>query len=803
MRKSLILLMLVGACAADAASETEDKGVDDVVDLVRNLDDVDAADLLALGSPFATDAVNEQLTTEHAEVRLSDTTVYGLGDADVEDLRLLRAGIVERLGRSELTSQMVDLRTRYLESNPNGHRYFADTSFQLGGSFADSLGFDVPGLGEDLSLRTRVGFAARATLEARTVRAFASESAAYSAPLAAIRETRGFVLPRSVADLQTLVPGETIALSGWGKLGVNLGVSAPIFAADPAGGLTWSVAFSAAARAALEGQLDVQVAKLDGDQLVIDLGISDLRSYGFRVALEDRWGAAGLVADQVDLDVGPVDLAQIAERAFAKELDRRVGLSASLSREGERARLTVLRFRVDLARAERDPELEAAIAQLLRADARLAQLLATQERPGIVAEFQAHHSGVTRASYAGVDVLGLRFFQERIAREGEVTTNTEDGIETIVYDALEDGRGWFSAERRFARVGVGSLETRRDGTSAGAANLFLRLEERGAGISREAMLDNLGGALVAMVGPEPLDAAENLATMIQDAADDYCDTDDASRPSRRCYEELLQDPGLQDGIRRAQERFDEAAIADPATKALASELAANWIALHVVKSVGSLFGSESLYRHELRLDDQALAELMRTPGSALRVALVDYLAEAGMSRHRVFDDAAERAEDENRRALEDLERLWDARRAEYLRLLEAEQHTLTGQPLGDALFVRVPLREELLAYAELAVSSFPARRAQLAVELVDELVEEGERLDSTAIFDGVREEEAVSYALASLADRGHRTLSVGHRLGGSDFLDAAGMREVEGTLQGDEVDWIGDAVFSLESVFGH
>lgn len=828
-RLPLVLLLLV-ACSPEPATVAPHAGqpalydADDFWYLVRNPSEISSADLLALGTPYLADELEGQLSLENADVDLRDTTIYALRDEANDDPRLenlqrVHAGILARHGRRELTSELADLRTRYLEQNDAGDRYYADASFRLRGRFTEGWGFDVPGLGEDLELRTRVGFNAWATLEARTVRVFDDRVDAHlETPLAAIRESAGFVLPRSVADLRDLKPGESVAIAGQGSLGINLGASAPIFAADPTGGLTWSIAFSASARAQLQGQVDVQIARMEGDELVVDLGISDMYDYGFRVAIEDRWGAAGLVTDRVDLDVGPIELGEIAEKAFEKELNRRLSLSASLSETNRSSRLSVLRFRFDLSRAGADEELETALAQLMQADARLAQLLAAQDHPGIVAEFQAHHGGMTRTAYAGVDLLGLRFFQETIEREGEIATRTEDGLEVIIYDALEQGRGWFSAERRFGRVGISSLALGERGVD-GDVNLYLRVDERGAAVSREAILDNLGGGIIALVGPAPLNAIEEYAASLQDAAEAECyptrhgpRANNANRrPANSCFEGLLATPSIQSGLIAAARAFetalDTANVHDEETRALATELAGSWMALHAVQEVGALFGEDSVHRFEARFDDEALRQLMEVPSSGLRTALIDYLAEAGMSRHRVYSDANERVEDENDAALDALERVWERHRQEYLTLAKAEEMELpNGHVLGDALMVRVPTRGDLISYADAMVGSFPQRRAEVAMALVDELVTTGEALDSTIFLDihGVREEEAVTYALASLSDPNHRRIHVHHYLGGHrrEVLQEAGLTDVRTTMVGEDVEWIGDAVFNLPGLFG-
>jgi len=158
---------------------------------------------------------------------------------------------------------------------------------------------------------------------------------------------------------------------------------------------------SAGVRTRLEGTLDVQLVRLDGDAVVVDVGVEQASLKEMRVGLEDGWGVVGLVQKTVELGGRSIDLGQVVDKAFQKQLNAKLNLvEASLEKTQRRSRLSVARLRFSLDQAQGQAGIEKAIAAALRADVRLAQALANARTPGVEVEFELSRSGVSGTSYS-------------------------------------------------------------------------------------------------------------------------------------------------------------------------------------------------------------------------------------------------------------------------------------------------------------------------------------------------------------------------------------------------------------------
>ena len=752
-------LLLGAACGGEetAGPASDESDVTSLVDLYRDGRNLDLSDLLATTAGFATDALNDTLaSSDYAAVQIAPTELYALaadaqGDATLQDLDALATGLAARFGERELTTHVTALRRSHLASSDDD--VYAESAFKVRAGIHD-WGVSAGGFGD---ASARVGFDASAELEARVVRAFRREgSALVGAPLAAAKEARGFVAPRTVADLKALAPGETFALRGKGVVGLNLGVGVPILLASP-GTLSYRVVLSAGVRTRLEGTLDVQLVRLDGDAVVVDVGVEQASLKEMRVGLEDGWGVVGLVQKTVELGGRTIDLGQVVDKAFQKQLNAKLNLvEASLEKTQRRSRLSVARLRFSLDQAQGQAGIEKAIAAALRADVRLAQALANARTPGVEVEFELSRSGVSGTSYAGIDVFGMSFFRKQAASEGSVTIETPGGTRTILFDSLHRESGWFFSSHGYARTALSGLVFDPDdpGAGTGEANLVVQLLEGDDFMERDKLLDHLDGVIRAMAGADALAAIAAPGDDLERQVRAACASQDAST----CGSAVLRDPAVA-ALRKQGQDALEAHLGglDPELREVVRAAGAlRLTAQATLEPAAQLVGPPTSVVVDYRIDDAALSGLFATDPERLGAAAVAHLAAVGIKRHDTPAKQASRADEIAREVASTraaLTKLFAERAEEYDVLVSLERRKLDGHPelgaLGPrAVAVDLPLKDGKPDYASAALHALPHRRARIATALFDGLVEAAKK-------SGEHPEEVAGYALLSLLDRAH------------------------------------------------
>lgn len=748
----LAALVLVAACAPSDSVDTDDNDFSSLRDLYEDGKKLDLGDLMSQSAGFATEQLNDALSLgDYGSIALGTTELYALaedaqGDLTLQNLDTLVTGLAARFGERELSTRVNELRRDHLRSTSDD--VYAESSFRVGAGIHD-LGFSAGGFG---SASVRLGFDAGAQLEARVVRAHRREGTALvQAPLAAVREARGFVLPRSVDDLRALKPGETTALRGQGVLGLNLGVGVPILAADP-GTLSYRIVFSAGLRTRLEGSLDVQVVRLEGDTLLVDVGVDKASVREAKVAVSDGWGVVGLVEKSVTLAGKVVDLGKLADNAFAKQLNQKLSLvDASLEATKRTSRLSVARVRFDLSKATPGSAVEQAIAQALRADLRLAQALDNRAEPGVELEFELSRSGVASTSYAGIDLFGMSFFRKEAAAEGSIVVETPGGAQTILFDSLHRESGWFFSSHGYTRVGLSGLlfDPERPGEAEGEANLFVQIVEGDEYMERDKLLDHLDGVIAKIAGPEALAAIEASGNELERYVQSKC----ANQSSTSCGTALLSDAKVvqlrDQGLGALAAELDHL---DPALRDLVRQVGQlRLTAQATFEPAAQLVGPPTSVVLDYRVDDTALSGLFEAPAAELADEAVAHLVAAGIRRHEDATKTASRASTIERDAQglrSKLEGAFAKRAEEYaiVRKLEKaslDEHPELGQLGPRAVAVELPLKNGQPDYAAAALRSLPGRRAQIATKLFDELVE----LSKSS---GEYPEEVTAYALLAL-----------------------------------------------------
>lgn len=758
--RSLLASSVLALCVSSlACSGGDGDGSDDgTADELRDLQDLyedgknlDLNDLLGVTAGFASDQVNDALTGPYGGIRVQPTELYTTAERAGRDLTLknidaVLSGLTSKFGENELTTEITALRSEHLRTSSD--KVYAESAFRI------TAGVD------DFALKTggfegasaRLGFTAQAQLEARVISAHDKESAALiDAPLAALKTQRGFVLPRSVEDLAAMKPGESYALRGAGALGANLGVGVPILVAGPSA-VTYNVVLSAGLRARFDGEIDVQVVRAAGDQLVVDVGLQRSTLKEAKIALTDGWGVGGLVKARTTIGSYDVDLGQLVEKTLKKRVLDKISLvDASVSQTNLQSRLSVARFRFSLDQAAGNASIGKALAQVLRADLRLAQALSNKGQAGVVTEFELARSGVAATSYAGIDIFGMSFFRKKIEAEGNVTIQTPGGSQSILFETLQKDSGWFFSSHGYSRTGLSGLafDSQRPGVAKAEANLFLQIVEGDEFMERDTLLDHLDGVVRSLAGDAAFAALEAKGNELQRVVVEKCPNSQAFDP---CRESVLGDARVvalrADGLAALAGELGGLTDAQKAIVLAAGKL--RLTAQATLEPQAALVGPRASITTDYRLDDAALGAVLGHSGADFAGAARAHLVLARLDRGAAgYPDDRARFTRDFGAAANALGAIFEKRALEYRELADLEGLKLTGHPeLGAmgtrAVEIRFPVKQNRPDYDAANLQSLPQARATVAIRLFDELVE------GAKVGNAPHPEQTVAYSLLAL-----------------------------------------------------
>ena len=744
--RNRVLLPLVASLVACVQTDPEEQPDRYQLDIAETLFDdakhLDLGDLVWGTGRLATDAVNGALRAiPYNDSRLSYTELFGLEERAAQDLTIrslpgIATGLATRFGENTLPAQVAEIRREHLRSS--GDTLYAETAFRLGANFDHGIGQSVPGLDSEHDAWVGVGFGTRGDLEARVVTAHHSEADALRhAPLESVMNVRGFIMPRDVDDIRTgMKPGESLALGGHGELGLNFGVGVPLLVANPAQSVTYSIVLSAGASTRLSGDLDVQVVRLDGQEAILDVGLRNARVENAYVRIDDSFGIAGLIESHVTIGPFDIDLGKLAQRALERELNRRLSLiSARAEGTRESVRESVARFRIDLSQVGQAGRV--AIEEAFKGDIRLAQSLAARGQEGLTAEIDLMRAGKTTYGYLGLNLLGMRFFDETEHQEGEAVLQTPGGSLAVLFDSLRHESGSFFSEHGYARTAMAGVEVGADGVPRSQTNLYFAWKEGDDYMERDKMLDHLDGLLAVAIGTEQQARVSALLDEVGRATQAMCAgmsnfDGDNGRAYRACKMNVLTKPSVLEKVDAARNAFATALQASELSRteadvaqrvfdlALAGERA--------FEPQASLAGPPTDISVSTWLSDDAIGELMSgTTGGQIKDRIFALALAAAQERER--SNGPERA----RRDLRDeqstfdgIARRYDGFRRSYLDLVDIANANVDGVgTIGDmALLVNVPVSaDNVLQYEDLVVRSVARRRTEVIAELIDKLLQ--------------------------------------------------------------------------------
>jgi hypothetical protein len=812
MRRTLaalgIAMALTGAaCNGDTGSDTQD--FTELRDLYDEARDLDLNDLLAYSAGFATDELNDALeVSDFASIRLAETEVYALdqeaaNDHTLKSIDTLVDGLASRFGERELTTRVNRVRQQHLaETNDVA---YAESAFAIRGGLHNwgykTKGFDAV---DDEQGHVRLGFDAGVDLEARIIRTVDKEREAYyQAPLAAIKETRGFVLPRGVTDLQELKPGESYALRGSGKLGVNVGVGVPILV-TAVDALTYNLVVSAGLRTLFSGSVDVQLVKLDNNDVVVDVGIEKTSLREARVGLHDGWGVSGLVEANVSVAGIDVDLGRLVEKAIQKELNKKLELiDAAYERTSNHSRLSVARFRFDLDEATPGSETEKALASVLKADVRLAQALSNAGRGGVQAEFELSRSGVSTTSYAGVDILGMSFFRRVNEGEGQIVIQTPGGARAIYFDSLHKESGWFLSSHGYTRVGLSSIRVDQENPHGiGEANLIFQVVEGDKKMEKDKLVDHLDGLILGIGGATALSAVTESGNALQRYVHQACYGTDAGDD---CRVNVLNDPKVRDWRRQGLEDLTAAVSSlEQGPRDLVLQLGEARLTANATYEVrpGALafFGPPTSVVSDYRIDDGALDTIMLDKSKDdFQKALRALLTATEIDRY----------EEKNADVVTDLEGeigeagdIFNSARKRYAAAVKNEElvlpaHPQLGEMGGRAIEVRFPVDGKNGPVYEKAVArSLAKARSKVVTDMVDDLID--------SIDASKHGELLTAYTLLQLTPKSKIDLRFNMDVDVSDWVyeqyEASGYKSFDVYARGQAVSRIDGGMFDLDQL---
>jgi hypothetical protein len=482
------------------------------------------------------------------------------------------------------------------------------------------------------------------------------------------------------------------------------------------------------------------------------------------LALNDGWGVHGLLKSHVEVAGFNLDIGRLVDKALQDLLNKKLSLvSASLEHTNQLSRISVARFRIDLAAATAGSPVEKALAQALRADIRLAQALANRYEPGIETEFELTRSGVSTTSYAGIDLLGMSFFRKVVEGEGSIVVQTPGGTRTILFESLHKSEGWFFSSHGYTRVGLSGMvfDAENPDGSQGEANLILQVVEGDEKMERDKLLDHLDGVILGAAGEKALAAVEEHANALERFVEKTCPNSQAFDP---CRDTVLDNPKVIDLRAKAKSALDaqtenlEAPLRDLVRAAGKMRI----IAQATYEPKAGFTGPPTSVVLDYRVDNGALGEVLTNHSRAeFEKALTAYLVAADNDRFEtdVYTSAGEPNDSSAARAeliaslagtVKGAGDLFENHSTRYKDLLEAEALVLPNhRELGEmgpiALEIRFPVDHgNVPRYEEAVARSLAQARAETVTKLVDGLIK---TLDGAADKHG---EQATAYSLLAL-----------------------------------------------------
>ncbi|AKU95490.1 hypothetical protein AKJ09_02154 [Labilithrix luteola] len=859
---SIVVLAGVACAAPEEEGDSSQAAVTELKAYWADAKKLDLGDLSRVAVGFATDELNNQISGPNIGARFDAPNVFAAAaepnrvlpdGSEIKALDTVVSGLGARFGENELGTQVNAARLKHLQSGAD--KYYVESGFALNAGINHGWSFSAGGFGGN-GVGTSLGFDAGVALSSRVIIAASDDRVldVLKAPLASVKQMRGFVYPRSADDIRKMKTGEMFALRGSGKLGGNFGLGAPLLVADPTGSLAYSVVLSAGVSSVISGQLDVQLVRLDGDEVVVDVGVENGKGVSFNAAVTDGFGVKGICEDNerclraLEFGGKKFDSAKYVEKAIEQRLNQYLTFQVTAGAATNSSRVSLSRFRFHLDGGNKD-ETSRALEQALKFDLRLAQAIYNRDlgesAPAVVVDFDAVRASTTSTRNFGFELMGMNVYHNAVVKnEGTFVLQTPDGAKNILWDTLQKSGGWFQMQHDLRRTGVAAqtLDAKNPDDFRSEANLFVQTVVSDSHMDDDMIIDNIDGLIGGVAGQKVVDALDTIGNDMQRLVWDACpvEKDDSGKPlywdeqcnvnlldapsdavcnnpasanltnpaaTQRCQMKALkaQGPGVVDeAIRDLPDQF-KALVRDAAN----TRLALQTVMIHDRDATN---GPNASFCLGLRLDDKALDLLTKRTKDQYLASLRDYLANVYADRNLVGkgtskDDVRGKVDEKWGKQMGKMADEFARRAAAYRLIADAEAQiprVLRGKryssfPLGLRFAVE---GQQAGAYEKAILVSPASERAKAAAALFDGL---------KSVADGISAplytEETATFPFLALVP--YDNLQVGMDIGAdvkSDFwvkrerFLTAGFKSASQTAKGKDVSLISAGMFSLDAI---
>lgn len=819
--RSTVRLLALGLVSAFAVGCSADSGEGDSAEsassvtsyrtIWKDLRELDGSGWTKLMGEVASDKIQESVGGDLAsaswDVKAASTganvKASSLPGMSVYDLDTISTGLLQRFGDADLPARVNKIR----KDNVDGG-YYLDAVTTGGLKLAKSWGIDGPDAG-DFKASISFGFDSGVDVTSRVVVHSPKDKIGDEAKawLTSLLSERDYLFSKSDAAVDEMKPGEMWAMRGKGRLGGHLGVGVPIVTSG-----AFSVVFNAGISANLEGLVDVQVIKLDGGQVVVDLGIQDGAVGRWSAGVGGSFGVPDICKDSetgkngdclptLGSGAAKVDLKTVVPNLARDLLNDYVGFRVETGGSKGSQRLSVLRLRFDFAAAsgEAAKEARAAFARAIRFDARHAQTLYHQQigaaKPTVTVEADLFRSMSTSTRYTDFDAFGFSVYESRDdAREGTMTLRTPSDTKVVSYSMRNKRAGWFETRHGFSRMALAATSAKE----GAQANLVLNIATSDKHLDERGLLtENADAVLLATGGRAVSDALDAFGNPLQ-ARMKTCLADDA------CVLRELGGPSA-DAARAAFEGRRDAEIAS-ALRGMPRELAgrADYVAL-VEEAARMRLSAQALafsgdqmegpamdFTFGLRVDDRGLDELLNPSRvEDFKARAYDYLVTAtslnrtymapagGITKadlmKRLQGQAVSGQLDDPKwptyaKLVDDLAKVYVESAKRYQKVRAAEKGAREAMRRFEGRFVPVFVGLDLdtvkgagkRADAQRSFASLAHQSAEAAASLVDALYDEagGELHRTTHLWP----EHLVGYTIAQLVSPANRETTIDLRI---------------------------------------
>lgn len=859
---SIVVLAGVACAAPEEERDSSETAVTELKAYWADAKKLDLGDLSRVAVGLATDALNDQITGPNFGARFDVPSVFAAAaepnrvlpdGSEVKALDTVVSGLAARFGENELGAQVNAARLEHLKTG--AAKYYVESGFALDAKLDHGWGFSAGGFGPN-GVGMSLGFDAGVALSSRLIVAADDNEVldVVKAPLAAVKAMRGFVYPRSADDIRKMKKGEMFALRGSGKLGGNFGLGAPLLVADPTGDLAYSVVLSAGVSSVISGQLDIQLVRLGGDEVVVDVGVENGKGVSFDAAVTDGFGVKGICDDGercariLDFGGKKLDVAKYVEKAVEKRLNQYLTFQASVGAGSNSSRVSLSRFRFHLDEGNED-ETERALEQALKFDLRLAQAIYNRDlgegTPAVVVDFDAVRASTTVTRNFGFELLGMNVYHKVVVKnEGTFVLQTPDGATNILWDTFHKSGGWFQMNPDVRRTGIAAqtLDAKNPDNFRSEANLLVQTVVSDSHMDDDMIIDNIDGLVGGVAGQKVIDALDAIGNDMQRLVWTACpvEKDESGKPlfwDEKCNVRLLAAPTDAECNDKASSPGVSPTIGDRCTmrdlkakvpsvidgavrdlpdpfKELVRAAAKTRLALQTVMihDRDATNGPNASFSLGLRLDDKALDVLTKRTKEQYLASLRDYLANVHADRNVVGsgttkadvrgqvdakwgNEMGKMADEFVRRAA--AYRLIADAEAQLPRVLRGKRYS--SFPLG----LRFAVDGQQAGDLEKAMLVSPAaERAKAAAGLFDGLMTAAGKIDAP-LYD----EETATFPLLALVP--YDNLQVGMDVGAdvkSDFwvkrerFLAAGFASASQTAKGKDVSLVSAGMFDLNAV---